>query len=88
MLFKVFLISIIMMNAYHTTHPVELYAGRCMDVAGNGHLEFCMQEELREPFTYIRYHGADASEYVITTLEMGDTGEPDDVLFRHDVIVK
>lgn len=89
MLFKVFLASVIMMNCFPTTHPVELYAGTCLDNAGNGHADYCMQYQLEEPYTYIRYHYPTVrGDHVVTTFEMGDTGEPDDILFRHDLVLR
>lgn len=89
MLFKVFLLSVIMMSANPTTHPVEFNIGQCIDTMGNGHALYCTQYELEEPYTYINYHGiAKKGEFVFSTFEMGDSGEPDDILFRHDLVIK
>lgn len=88
MLFKVLLASIILMNAYPTSCPVELYVGTCLDNDGNGHAEFCMEYDLHEPYTYIHYHDTEPGEHVVTTFEMGPSGEPDDILFRHDLVLK
>lgn len=58
-----------------------------MDHAGNGHQEFCLEYELEEPYTYIHYKDAEPGEHIVSTFEMGSTGEPDDILFRHDLIL-
>lgn len=90
MLFKVFLLSVIMMSTCPTTHPVELNVGQCIDTVGNGHSVYCMQYKLEEPYTYINYKNTEAKkgDFVISTFEMGNSGEPDDILFRHDLIIK
>lgn len=90
MLFKIFLLSIVMMNSFPTAHPVELSVGQCIDIAGNGHQVFDMQNDLHEPYTYISYRKteADMGDFVVSTFEMGDSGEPDDILFRHDLVIR
>lgn len=91
MLFKVFLLSIVMMNCYPTACPVELEVGQVINDAGDGHQVFDMQYGVWEPYTYINYgkvEGANEGDFVLTTFEMGDSGEPDDILFRHDLVIR
>lgn len=90
MLFKVFLLSIALMNCYPTNCPVELCVGQCIDDFGNGHQVFDMQDGIHEPYTYISYRNTEAEKgnFVISTFEMGNSGEPDDILFRHDLVIR
>lgn len=89
MLFKIFVASVIMMNSFPTSCPVELCCGQCIDASGNGHQVFDMQYELIEPYTYINYRGiANEGDFVVSTFEMGNSGEPDDILFRHDLVIR
>lgn len=89
MLFKIFVASVIMMQCFPTNHPVELCCGQCIDAAGNGHQVFDMQYGVQEPYSYINYRDiANEGDFVISTFEMGDSGEPDDILFRHDLVLR
>ena len=89
MLFKIFIASVIMMNCFPTSHPVELCCGQCIDASGNGHQVFDMKDGIHEPYTYINYRKTEAEkgDFVVSTFEMGDSGEPDDILFRHDLVL-
>lgn len=91
MLFKVFLASVILMNCFPTTHPVEMCCGQCVDDFGNGHQVFDMQDGVHEPYTYISYRkveDAAQGDFIVSTFEMGNSGEPDDILFRHDLVIR
>lgn len=89
MLFKIFVASVIMMQCFPTNHPVELCCGQCIDASGNGHQVFDMQYGVQEPYSYINYRDiANTGDFVVSTFEMGNSCEPDDILFRHDLVLR
>ena len=63
---------------------IEGVVGVRTDEEGNGRIIYDTKYEVDDYYNYIGYESGDVGEEIGTIFILGNSGEPDDILFRKD----